>query len=89
MNEEIFKQVLESARKIFIKNRELMDKHCEVVRTSIKDLEVLRIDSNALPSIYKLGRAIVTMEMVFEMKKMLPKAKECVSLTKYLVSKGE
>ncbi|MBA7551982.1 hypothetical protein ES705_44533 [subsurface metagenome] len=95
MNEEVVKQVLESARKIFAKNRALMDKHCRIIRVSLNDLEILNTDKPNFPSlsipaiIPILARAVVTMEMVFEMNHELSKAKECSSLAKYLASKGK
>ena len=95
MNEEVVKQVLESARRIFVKNKVLMDEHCRIVRVSLNDLEILNTDKPNFPSlsipaiIPILARAIVTMEMVFEMNDMLPKAKECSSLVKSLASKGK
>ena len=95
MNEEVIKQVLESARRIFAENKALMDEHCRIVRVSLNDLEILNTDKPNLPSlsipaiIPILARAVVTMEMVFEMNNMLSKAKECSSLVKSLASKGE
>ena len=95
MNEEVVKQVLESARRIFVKNKVLMDEHCRIVRVSLNDLEILNTDKPNFPSLSIpaivpiLARAIVTMEMVFEMNNMLSKAKECSSLVKYLASKGK
>lgn len=95
MNEEVIKRVLENAQKIFVKNKALMDEHCRIVRVSLSDLEILNTDKPNFPSlsipaiIPILARAIVTMEMVFEMNDMLSKAKECSSLVKYLASKGE
>jgi len=95
LNEEVVKQVLEDARKIFVKNKVLMDEHCRVIRVSSSDLQILSIDKPNFPSLSVpaiipiLARAIVTMEMVFEMNDMLQKAKECSLLTKHLVSKGQ
>ena len=89
MNEEVIKQVLENAQKIFAKNKALMNEHCRIIRVSIKDLEVLKVNADILPSVATLARAIVTMEMVFEMNHELPKAKECSSLVKYLASRGK
>jgi len=95
MNEEVVKKVLESARKIFVKNKALMDEHCRIIRVSLNDLEILNTDKPNFPSlsipaiIPILARAIVTMEMVFEMNHELSKAKECSSLVKSLASKGE
>lgn len=93
MNKEVVKQVLESAQKIFVKNKVLMDEHCRIIRVSSSDLQILNIDKPNFPSLSVpaiipiLARAIVTMERVFEMNHMLPKAKECSSLVKYLASK--
>ena len=84
MNEEVIKQVLKDARKIFVENKVLMDEHCRIIRVSIKDLEVLKANTDILPSVLVLARAVVTMEMVFEMNHVLPKAKECSSLAKRL-----
>jgi len=89
MNEEVVKKVLESARRIFAKNEALMDEHCRIVRVSTKDLEILKANTDALPSVSVLVRAIVTMEMIFEMNHKLLEAKGCSSLVKFLVAKGE
>ena len=88
---EIVKQVLKKAQEIFTKNKALMNEHCRIIRVSIKDLEILNIDKPDFPSlsipafIPILARAVVTMEMVFEMNHELSKAKECSSLTKRLM----
>jgi len=95
MNEEVVKQVLESAKKIFVKNKVLMGEHCRIIRVSLNDLEILNTDKPNFPSlsipaiIPILARAVVTMEMVFEMNHMPSEAKECSSLVKSLVSKGQ
>jgi len=92
---EIVEQVLKEARKVFTKNKTLMDEHCRIVRVSLNDLSILSTNKPDFPSLSVpavipiLARAVVTMEMVFEMNNMVTEAKECSSLTKRLVSKGQ
>ncbi len=89
MNKEIVEQVLRDAREIYLEDKGLMKVHCQIVRVSVKDLEVLRIDTEVFPLISNLAKAIVTMEMVFEINGFIAKARECSALVEYLMSKGE